>query len=51
MITNILLLVMLFLLMAIFFSLQRGFNQVISGLAAVHQQLDEPGGKDHGRKP
>jgi hypothetical protein len=51
MITNILLLVMLFLLMAIFFSLQRGFNQVISGLAAVHQRPGEPGGEDHGRKP
>jgi len=39
MFTPLLLLGILFALMAIFFSLQRGFNQVIRGVAEIHQQL------------
>jgi hypothetical protein len=50
-ITDILLLLAVFWLMAVFFSLQRGFNQVIRGLTAIHKRLEEPGGKPQAAKP
>lgn len=47
MITTCCLFGILVALMAIFFSIQRGFNPMIRGLAAIHQRL----GKVRARSP
>jgi len=36
---TIILLIILLFLMALFYSVQKGFNQVITGLNAIHEQL------------
>jgi hypothetical protein len=41
MITIIVLVAILFFVMALFYCLQKGFNQVVDGLNAIHEQLRE----------
>jgi hypothetical protein len=45
MIDTIILAVILLFVMALFFLVQKGFNQVITGLNAIHEQLRKLEGK------
>ena len=36
---TIVLLIILFFVMALFYCVQKGFNQIITGLNAIHEQL------------